>query len=128
MSIASNFTKLRETFGIEGVVLHVGETQDFRTDVANHVDWIAPVMHDAIAMMPDDIDEFRLVFKSNGKNQAVLVARQGDEVVAVAYPNGHEVAKSLHRLLRRMSKSERHGGQQKPRTVPTGSVSEDVAA
>jgi hypothetical protein len=117
MSIQSNFTKLRQAAGVDGVVLFNSETGQWLGDVDPSIAWLHNSMRAAVEHMPDDLASYRLRFKDADaevpKDHGVFVYRDGDETVAVAHPNGHEVAKSLARMLRNFAGNKARRNRQK---------------
>jgi hypothetical protein len=124
MSIASNFTKLCQTDGVDGVVIFNSETGEWIGDVEPAIAWITNSMRAAIEHMPDDLTSCRIRFKDPDavvpKDHGVFVYRDGDETVAVAHPNGHPVGKSLARMLRNFAGNKPSRNRQKVKPVEAG--------
>jgi hypothetical protein len=124
MSIQSNFTKLRQSAGVDGVVLFNCETGQWLGDVAPSISWLENSMRVAVEHMPDDLTSYRVRFKDPDadvpKDHGVFVYRDGDETVAVAHPNGHQVGKSLARMLRNFAGNKPSRNRQKVKPVEAG--------
>lgn len=100
MSLRANIEHLAAAQGIEAVaVVHPNAPREFRGDE----NWSAVL--DAALNLLDKTDEstIRLVV---GKH-TIVVQTEKEETVAVVLPTGHAIAKSLRRMIRRMSRKVR---------------------
>ncbi len=100
MSLRANIEHLEAAQGIEAVaVLSAAGPREFRGDES----WSA-VLDGALSLL-DKTGEptIRLVV---GKH-TVVVQTEKEETVAVLLPTGHAIAKSLRRMIRRMSRKVR---------------------
>ena len=100
MSLRANIEHLGSAQGIEAVaVMNPAGPREFRGEER----W-SPVLDGAIALLQKtDESTIRLVV---GKH-TVVVQTEKDETVAVVLPTGHAIAKSLRRMIRRMSRKVR---------------------
>jgi hypothetical protein len=100
MSLRANIEHLAAAQGIEAVaVLSPAGPREFRGDET----W-SPVLDGALSLLEKtDENTIRLVV---GKH-TVVVQTEKDETVAVVLPTGHAIAKSLRRMIRRMSRKVR---------------------
>lgn len=100
MSLRANIEHLAAAQGIVAVAVigHQGG-REFRGD-----DHWEPVLDGALNLLrKTDENTIRLVI---GKHTVVLQT-EGDETVGVVLPTGHAIAKSLRRMIRRMSRKVR---------------------
>lgn len=107
MSLRANIDHLAAAQGIEAVaVISAAGPREFRGDE----NWSA-VLDGALSLL-DKTEEptIRLVV---GKH-TVVVQTEKEETVAVVLPTGHAIAKSLRRMIRRMSRKVRAPLQQRP--------------
>jgi len=102
MSLRANIDHLNAAQGIEAVaVITPGDTseREFRGDDS----WSA-VLEGALSLLAKTSEStIRMVI---GKH-TVVVQTERDETVAVVLPTGHAIAKSLRRMIRRMSRKVR---------------------
>ncbi len=100
MSLSANIDHLHIANGIQAVTVDSTKTpRAFRGD-----DKWQPVLAEAISLYRlTEEPSIRLVV---GKH-TVVVQKENDETVAVVLPTGHAIAKSLRRMIRRMSKKVR---------------------
>ncbi len=106
MSLRANIDHLNAAQGIEAVaVITQGDTsgsdagREFRGDDS----WSA-VLEGALSLLAKTSEStIRMVI---GKH-TVVVQTERDETVAVVLPTGHAIAKSLRRMIRRMSRKVR---------------------
>jgi hypothetical protein len=98
MSLRANIEHLATAPGIEAVVVDTGD-REFRGE-----DRLRPVLVAALELFAvAGESSVRLVVGEH----TLVVQRERDEVVAVALPTGHAIAKSLRRMIRRMAKRPR---------------------
>ena len=98
MSHKANIDHLTIAQGIEAVMVDAG-AREFRGQET----WRA-VLDQALELFKKTEEaSVRLVI---GKH-TIVVQREGSEVVALVLPTGHAIAKSLRRMIRRMSKKDR---------------------
>ena len=100
MSLRANIEHLAAAQGIEAVaVMSAAGPREFRGEEP----WSA-VLEGAVALLEKtDESTIRLVV---GKS-TVVVQTEKEETVAVVLPTGHAIAKSLRRMIRRMSRKVR---------------------
>lgn len=100
MSLFANIDHLNAASGIEAVTVEsTTNPRVFRGSES----W-RPVLEGAVGLFARTGEpSVRLVI---GKH-TVVVQRENDETVAVVLPTGHAIAKSLRRMIRRMSKKDR---------------------
>ena len=102
MSLRANIDHLHAAQGIDAVaVIATGEhtSKEFRGD-----DSWSPVLDGALNLLAKTNEStIRMVI---GKH-TVVVQTERDETVAVVLPTGHAIAKSLRRMIRRMSRKVR---------------------
>lgn len=100
MSLRANIEHLAAAQGIEAVAVdNPSGAREFRGDSQ----WSA-VLEGALSLLgKTDEPTIRLVV---GKH-TVVVQTEKDETVAVVLPTGHAIAKSLRRMIRRMSRKVR---------------------
>lgn len=106
MSLVANIDHLAIASGIEAVVVDSG-TREYRGDNG----WYAVLDGSLDLFKRTDEKSIRLVV---GKH-TVVVQKEGEETVAVVLPTGHAIAKSLRRMIRRMSRKNR-GPLPKPKS------------
>lgn len=128
MSLITNIDHLHVCSGIEAVaVVAPNQPRAFRGDEA----W-CPVLDTAIRLFSMTSEQsIRMVVG----NYTLLIQSEGPETVSVVLPTGHAIAKSLRRMIRRMSRknrapitnaqiaakqAEQMAHRQVPRPVPTG--------
>lgn len=99
MSLRANIDHLAAAQGIAAVAVRAPNFADYRGES----DW-QRVLEGALGLL--SITNERTIRLVVGKN-TVVVQREGDEVVAVALPTGHAIAKSLRRMIRRMARKDR---------------------
>ena len=118
MSLRANIDHLAAAQGIVAVtVADAGGTLEFRGE-----DNWNPILAAAMGLLKKtDESTIRLVI---GQHTVVLQA-EGDETVAVVLPTGHAIAKSLRRMIRRMSRKVR-GPLTRPSTT-VGATTEQRA-
>ena len=98
MSLQANIDHLAIAAGIEAVVVET-ETRDYRGDQTWHA-----VLDGALDLFKRTNEKsIRLVVGTN----TIVVQKEGEEVVGVVLPTGHAIAKSLRRMIRRMSRKDR---------------------
>jgi hypothetical protein len=112
MSLRANIDHLAVAQGIVAVtVADAGGNLEFRGEE----NW-NPILAAAMGLLKKtDESTIRLVI---GQHTVVLQA-EGDETVAVVLPTGHAIAKSLRRMIRRMSRKVR-GPLTRPASVGAG--------
>ena len=100
MSLRANIEHLAAAQGIVAVAVDSPTaTREFRGESA----W-RPILDTALALLKlTDEKTIRLVI---GKHTIVLQT-ENEETVGVVLPTGHSIAKSLRRMIRRMSKKDR---------------------
>lgn len=98
MSLQANIDHLAIASGIEAVIVQ-GSSRDCRGPQS----WY-PVLDGALDLFKrTDEKSIRLVI---GKH-TIVVQQENEETVAVVLPTGHAIAKSLRRMIRRMSRKDR---------------------
>lgn len=114
MSLRANIDHLNAAQGIEAVAVitpgeasdNAGADKEFRGDDS----WSA-VLEGALSLLAKTSEStIRMVI---GKH-TVVVQTERDETVAVVLPTGHAIAKSLRRMIRRMSRKVRPPLRQEP--------------
>ena len=100
MSLFANIEHLNAANGIEAVTVDTSSNpRVFRGEAR----W-QEVLDGALSLFgKTDEPSIRLVV---GKH-TIVVQKENEETVAVALPTGHAIAKSLRRMIRRMSKKDR---------------------
>jgi hypothetical protein len=100
MSLRANIEHLSAAAGIEAVSIVGTDNQaEFRGD--GH--W-KPILDSALSLLSKTGEStIRLVIGAN----TVVLQVEGDETVAVVLPTGHAIAKSLRRMIRRLSRKAR---------------------
>jgi hypothetical protein len=100
MSLRANIDHLAAAQGIVAVaVISPNTPREFRGDES----WSAILDGALLLLEKTDESTIRLVV---GKH-TVVVQTESDETVAVVLPTGHAIAKSLRRMIRRMSRKVR---------------------
>ena len=109
MSLLANMEHLAAASGVVAVTIDSPQhPRAFRG-----VETWAPVLDAALGLFDKtDEDTIRLVIGQH----TIIVQKEHGQTVAVVLPTGHAIAKSLRRMIRRLSKKER--GPLNPR--PTG--------
>ena len=98
MSLQANIDHLAIAAGIEAVVVATG-ARDYRGDQTWHA-----VLDGALDLFKRTNEKsIRLVVGTN----TIAVQKEGEETVGVVLPTGHAIAKSLRRMIRRMSRKNR---------------------
>lgn len=99
MSLRANIEHLAAAGGIEAVTVVSGEDREFRGES----NW-QPVLDGAMRLL-DKTEEstIRVVIGDH----TIVVQSEGDETVGVVLPTGHAIAKSLRRMIRRLSRKAR---------------------
>lgn len=83
----------------------------------------APVLDAALSLFnKTEEDTIRLVIGPH----TVIVQREHGQSVAVVLPTGHAIAKSLRRMIRRLSRKERGPVAPRPRTTELQATSNQV--
>jgi hypothetical protein len=100
MSLQANIEHLSAAAGIEAVtVVSADSASEFR----GNPQW-RPILDSALNLLRKTGEStIRLVIGSN----TVVLQVEGDETVAVVLPTGHAIAKSLRRMIRRLSRKPR---------------------
>lgn len=113
MSLFANIEHLAAAQGISAVTVETAsKPREFRGDVT----WNA-ILDSAVGLFKKTEEpSIRLVIGQH----TVVVQRESEEVVAVVLPTGHAIAKSLRRMIRRMSKKDRGPVQ---RSTPSSGLS-----
>ena len=98
MSLQANIDHLAIASGIEAVIVDAGP-RDYRGEPRWH------------AVLDGSLDLFKRANEKSirlviGKH-TIVVQKEGEETVAVVLPTGHAIAKSLRRMIRRMSRKDR---------------------
>ena len=114
MSLHANIEHLSAAAGIEAVAVDVNETPLSFRGADN---WRTVLEGALILFRSTDEPTIRLVV---GKH-TIVVQKENEETVAVVLPTGHAIAKSLRRMIRRMSKKDR--GPLKPEPLVSHSES-----
>src|SRR5688572_33171618 len=111
MSLRANIEHLAAAGGIEAVTVVSGGEREYRGEAA----W-QPVLEGALKLL-DKTDEttIRVVIGAH----TIVVQSEGEETVAVLLPTGHAIAKSLRRMIRRLSRKVR-GPLTRPASVGAG--------
>lgn len=105
MSLFANIEHLAAAAGIQAVAVDANsKPRSFRGDE----NWKEVLEGSLELFVKTDEPTIRLVV---GKH-TIVVQRESEEVVAVVLPTGHAIAKSLRRMIRRMSKKDRGPLQQ----------------
>ena len=114
MSLLANMEHLAAASGVVAVTIDSPQHPRAFRGVEN---W-APVLDASLALFDKtDEDTIRLVIGQH----TIIVQKEHGQTVAVVLPTGHAIAKSLRRMIRRLSKKDR-GPVQPPRSsVSTGS-------
>jgi len=100
MSLRANIEHLSASPGVEAVIVDSpNKDATYRGDAH----WRAVLDASMALLAKTDEKSIRLVV---GKHTIVLQT-EGDDTVGVVLPTGHAIAKSLRRMIRRMSKKER---------------------
>jgi hypothetical protein len=107
MSLLANMEHLAAASGVVAVTIDSPQhPRAFRG-----VESWAPVLDASLALFDKtDEDTIRLVIGQH----TIIVQKEHGQTVAVVLPTGHAIAKSLRRMIRRLSKKER-GPIQPPR-------------
>lgn len=110
MSLRANIEHLAAAQGIVAVsVVSPAGPRELRGDES----W-APILDASLSLLEKTGEKtIRLVV---GKHTVVMQV-EGDETVGVVLPTGHAIAKSLRRMIRRMSRKPR-GPLARPATTP----------
>ena len=99
MSLRANIEHLAAAGGIEAVTVVSGQDKDFRGDSS----W-QPVLEGALRLLEKtDENSIRVVIGDH----TMVVQSEGEETVGVVLPTGHAIAKSLRRMIRRLSRKAR---------------------
>ncbi len=100
MSLLANMEHLAAASGVVAVTIDSPQhPRAFRG-----VETWAPVLDAALALFDKtDEDTIRLVIGQH----TIIVQKEHGQTVAVVLPTGHAIAKSLRRMIRRLSKKER---------------------
>lgn len=100
MSLLANMEHLAAASGVVAVTIDSPQhPRAFRG-----VDTWSPVLDAALALFDKtDEDTIRLVIGQH----TIIVQKEHGQTVAVVLPTGHAIAKSLRRMIRRLSKKER---------------------
>lgn len=99
MSLRANIEHLAAAGGIEAVTVVAGQDREFRGDSS----W-QPVLEGSMRLLEKtDESTIRVVIGDH----TIVVQSEGDELVAVVLPTGHAIAKSLRRMIRRLSRKAR---------------------
>jgi hypothetical protein len=116
MSLIANLEHLATAPGVVAVTVDSpGAPRAFRGAES----W-APVLEAALSLFTKtEEDTIRLVIGPH----TVIVQREHGQSVAVVLPTGHAIAKSLRRMIRRLSRKER-GPVTAPRPRPTSVTSD----
>ena len=118
MSLLANIDHLAVAAGIEAVVVDAS-TRDYRGASSWHA-----VLDGSLDLFKRcDEKSIRLVV---GKHTIVMQV-EGDETVGVVLPTGHAIAKSLRRMIRRMSRKPR-GPLARPAAATTPQLSSPGAS
>ncbi len=100
MSLSANIDHLHAASGIEAVTV---DTPQAPRGFRGKQSWES-VLDGALSLFAKtDEQSVRLVV---GKH-TIVVQKENEETVAVVLPTGHAIAKSLRRMIRRMSKKDR---------------------
>lgn len=105
MSLRANIDHLNAAQGIEAVaVISQGDaSSNLATEIRGDDSWSA-VLEGALSLLAKTSEStIRMVI---GKH-TVVVQTEREETVAVVLPTGHAIAKSLRRMIRRMSRKVR---------------------
>lgn len=115
MSLRANIEHLEASQGIEAVaVASAAGPREFRGDES----WNA-LLEGAMNLLEKTGEQtIRLVV---GKH-TIVVQTEKDETVAVVLPTGHAIAKSLRRMIRRMSRKVRPPLRQSDATRPAAAT------
>lgn len=115
MSLLANMEHLAAASGVVAVTIDSPQhPRAFRG-----VESWAPVLDAALALFDKtDEDTIRLVIGQH----TIIVQKEHGQTVAVVLPTGHAIAKSLRRMIRRLSKKER-GPLHPPRPTIEASAS-----
>lgn len=100
MSLVANIEHLASATGVVAVTIDApNATRSFRGEAS----W-SPVLDAALVLFAKTgEDTIRLVIGQH----TVILQRESEQTVAVVLPTGHPLAKSLRRMIRRLSKKER---------------------
>jgi len=100
MSLVANIEHLEIAHGIDAVAVQHGENQreykgdgSWREVLGQALDLFAITRESSIRLVVGD--------------HTIVVQREGEEVAAICLVTGHPIAKSLRRMIRRMSKKVR---------------------
>ena len=100
MSLLANMEHLAAASGVVAVTIDSPQHPRAFRGVEN---W-GPVLDAALALFDKtDEDTIRLVIGQH----TIIVQKEHGQTVAVVLPTGHAIAKSLRRMIRRLSKKER---------------------
>lgn len=101
MSIRANIDIIASASGVSGVLVEVdGADRTIRGDAR----W-EPVLHGSIGILRlTDEESIRVIV---GEHTLAIHRAESGELVAVACPTGHAIAKSLRRMIRRLARKER---------------------
>ena len=112
MSLLANMEHLAAASGVVAVTIDSPQHPRAFRGVEN---W-APVLDAALGLFEKtDEDTIRLVIGQH----TVIVQKEHGQTVAVVLPTGHAIAKSLRRMIRRLSKKERGPLPPRPTAGPT---------
>ena len=99
MSLRANIEHLAAAGGIEAVTVVSGQDREFRGDNS----W-QPVLDGALRLLEKtEENTIRVVIGDH----TIVVQAEGEETVGVVLPTGHAIAKSLRRMIRRLSRKAR---------------------
>ena len=100
MSLEANIEHLKSAHGIEDVLVRSASAErSFRGE-----DRWNPILDQALDLFSIcGQASMRLVVGTH----TIVVQKEGSEIAAVALPTGHPIAKSLRRMIRRMSRKVR---------------------
>jgi hypothetical protein len=112
MSLIANLEHLATASGVVAVTVDLpGAPRAFR----GAEKW-SPILDAAIGLFgKTEEDTIRLVIGAH----TVILQKEHGQTVAVVLPTGHAIAKSLRRMIRRLSKRERGPVLQRPVSDPT---------
>ena len=100
MSLRANIEHLSAAAGIEAVTV---VSADNESEFRGEAHW-KPILDSALALLGKTGEStIRLVIGAS----TVVLQVEGDETVAVVLPTGHAIAKSLRRMIRRLSRKPR---------------------
>lgn len=101
MSIRANIDIIASATGVSGVLVEVdGDDRVIRGDAR----W-EPVLHGSISLLRlTDEESIRVIV---GEHTLAIHRAESSELVAVACPTGHAIAKSLRRMIRRLARRAR---------------------